>query len=196
MMNIIATMVFAGLTMLAFYTVRRRRARTPSTSLQASCGKASTFWSKDPLFHLDFTVISHTDAIATTRYHQRYGKTYAVDSLLGIPYFLTIAPENLQALFSQAKDFGVEGIRLAGMDHLCGHGFLTSDGPVWKTSRKMLKPSFARSNITDLDFLDRETDSLIAKIRSGSTIDLQELLFLTVRPTVLNGMYAAKKNSS
>lgn len=196
MLNIIATLVFAGLIVLAFYAIRRKRAITPSTSVQASCAKASTFWSKDPFFHLDFTVISHTDAITTTRYHERYGKTYAVDSLFGFPYIHTIAPENLQTLFSQAKDFGVEGIRLAGMDHLCGHGFLTSDGPVWNTSRKMLKPTFARSNITELEFLHRETDSLIAKISSGVTIDLQELFFLVVCPKIPNGTYTAKKNSS
>ena len=120
-----------------------------------------------------------------SRYHSRYGLTYQLDSLFGNPLINTVAPENLQAIFSSGKDFGIEPLRLSGMEYFCGQGFLTTDGSIWQHSRKMLKPSFSKTNISDLSFLAHEVEKLITKIPGdGSTVDLQPLLFVTVSNSV------------
>jgi cytochrome P450 len=179
-MAILLTLILASFVLLAFRIVRRRK-RESYAAIQAGCGEVETFWSKDPLFHMDFTVKSHLDQNLTKRCHAQHGATYLVDSLFDITSLHTIAPENLAALHSQGKEYGVQALRLAGMELFCGHGLLTTDGALWSKSRKMLKPTFDRANISDLGFLDRETDALFAKIEDGTTIDLQEHLFLMVR---------------
>jgi cytochrome P450 len=68
------------------------------------------------------------------------------------------------------------------MEYFCGVGFLTTDGSIWQHSRKLLKSSFSKSNISDLSFLSREVDKLFAKIPGdGSAVDLQPLMSLMVR---------------
>lgn len=179
-MAVLLTLMLAGLVLVAFRIVRRRK-RESYAAIQAGCGEVETFWSKDPFFHMDFTIKSHLDQDLTKRCHAQHGATYLVDSLFDVTSLHTIATENLAALHSQGKEYGVQELRLAGMELFCGHGFLTTDGALWSKSRKMLKPTFDRANVSDFDFLDRETDALFAKIEDGTTIDLQEHLFLMVR---------------
>lgn len=58
-------------------------------------------------------------------------------------------------------------------------GIFTTDGPEWAHSREMLRPNFVRSQVADLDMLERHTQALIRRIpRDGSTVDLGELFFL------------------
>jgi cytochrome P450 len=68
------------------------------------------------------------------------------------------------------------------MEHLCGRGFLTTDGEIWNHSRKLLKPTFARSNLLDLSTVGNELDNLIESLPTdGTTVDLQPLLSTMVR---------------
>jgi cytochrome P450 len=113
--------------------------------------------------------------------HQRHGLTYESRSLFGKTMVNTIAIEILQVIFSQSKDFGIQPLQLSGMEYFCGQGFLTTDGPVWQHSRKLSKPSFNKSNISNLQFLSHEIDRLIHKMPGCRlTIDLQPLLLVTV----------------
>lgn len=114
--------------------------------------------------------------------HQEYGSTYREPSWFN-PTLKTSSADNIQAIYGpKAKDFGVQPFRLAGMRPFCGEGLLTTDGPIWERSRAMIRPSFHRSNISDLKTFGRSIDQLIVRIpRDGSTIDLQPLLFLMVR---------------
>ncbi|KAJ4301957.1 hypothetical protein N0V90_004053 [Kalmusia sp. IMI 367209] len=50
------------------------------------------------------------------------------------------------------------------MEHFCGQGFLTTDGSVWHQSRKMLKPTFAKANISELNYLSQETSAFQASL--------------------------------
>ncbi|KAF2675780.1 cytochrome P450 [Lentithecium fluviatile CBS 122367] len=127
---------------------------------------------------MDF-VIGTANVDWMNRYHVRYGSTFQLDSLFGKTRVMTIAPENLQAVYANGKNFGIQPHRLHAMEYFCGQGFLTTDGHTWQNSRRMLKPSFAKGNISDFTFLSREVESLMNKIpRDGSTVDLQPLLFL------------------
>jgi hypothetical protein len=117
-----------------------------------------------------------------TRNHNRLGLTYQLETLFGHPVLSTIAPENIPLVHSDGKIYGIEPVRLPGMEYFCGRGFLTTDGATWLQARKMLRPSFAKQNISQLDFLSRETRKLLQKLpNDGTTVDIQPLLFITVR---------------
>jgi cytochrome P450 len=109
---------------------------------------------------MDFTIGIHMDLASINQYFARHGTTFQLDSLFGSGTIVIIAPENLQAIYSSVKDFGIQPIRLPMMEYFCGVGFLTTDGSIWQHSRKLLKPSFSKSNILDLSFLSREVDKL------------------------------------
>ena len=114
--------------------------------------------------------------------HQEYGPTYRESSWLSTT-IKTSSADNIQAVWgSRAKDYGVQPFRLAGMRPFCGEGLLTTDGSIWERSRTMIRPSFHKSNISELGAFERAVEQLIARIpRDGSIIDLQPLILLMVR---------------
>jgi hypothetical protein len=170
----------AGIVLLVVSTLRRRRARIIDIR-QNQCFPTTKHWSLDFLFSMDFKIGTHMNVASINQYFARHGPTFQLDSLLGADTIVTIAPENLQAIYSTGKDFGIQPIRLPTMEYFCGVGFLTTDGSLWQHSRKLLKPSFSKSNISDLSFLNHEIDKLFAKIPSdGSVVDLQPLMFIVV----------------
>ena len=165
-------------TIFAFVTVRRRQARDAAVR-QHDCHPTTKHWPADIFFGLDFIIRTHSNFNYMTRCFARYGLTYQLDSFFGKPTITTIAPENLQAIYTRFRDFGVEPERLPPMEYFCGRGFLTTDGEISQRSRKMMKPTFSKSNISDLRFLSLEIDQFIAKVpKNGETVDLQPLLFL------------------
>jgi len=92
--------------------------------------------------------------------HLRYGDTYQVSSWISLPPVYTINPENVRAI-NLLKDFGITLIRLPGIEYFCRQGFITMDSETWSYSRKLLKLSFALSNIRDLTILKGEVDALL-----------------------------------
>lgn len=88
-------------------------------------------------------------------------------------------PENVKTVLSlKFKDFELPGLRKRGFHPLFGKGIFTTDGAEWEHSRAMLRPNFTRSQVADLDMLEKHITNLIAAIPTdGSTIDLQNLFF-------------------
>ena len=97
---------------------------------------------------------------------------------MGAATFNTIDPENLQAIYgSRVKDWGVEPVRLAAMEPLCGRGFITTDGETWERSRALLKPSFSRAHIENVFAFESAVDEFFRRLPlDGSTVDLGPLL--------------------
>lgn len=93
----------------------------------------------------------------------------------------TIDPKNLQAILStQFQDFSLGSTRRANFSPFLGHGIFTEDGKDWEHSRAMLRPHFARSQISDLGLEEAHVQRLIQVLRvpdSGWTlpVDLQPL---------------------
>jgi hypothetical protein len=173
--------VVVGIVLLVVLTFRRRRVQMVAIR-QNQYSPTTKHWSLDFLLSMDFTIGIHMDLASDNQYFARHGPTFQLDSLFGSDTIVTIAPENLQAIYSSVKDFGIQPIRLPMMEYFCGVGFLTTDGSIWQHSRKLWKPSFSKSNISDLSFLSREVDKLFAKIPGdGSAVDLQPLMSLMVR---------------
>ena len=110
-----------------------------------------------------------------------YGKTFETN-LWGTRCIDTMDVKNIQAVLSQSFDaFGVEPIRLGIGEPFIGRGVFSTDGAYWKHSRDLIKPMFARAQISDFAALDVHLDHLLNWIpRDGSTVDLQALLKLMV----------------
>lgn len=176
--------VFVSLTCaaVAFYAFKYQQRRNLSHS--NGCQPPNKYHHKEPIFGLDLFFLTgklfqeHRYLPDLVRRFNEYGTTFESKSF-GSSTINTIRPENLQAVFStKFKDWGVQPVRLPAQDLFCGKGFITTDGAVWEHSRALLKPSFNRSNMTDLTELEKHLELLVDRIPTdGSVVDLQPLLF-------------------
>ncbi|KAH6983892.1 n-alkane-inducible cytochrome P450 [Ilyonectria destructans] len=109
-------------------------------------------------------------------WHSQYGNTFRTS--LGRTILITIEPKNVQAILAlKFKDFDL-GYRNKALSPLLGQGIFASDGKMWEHSRALVRPSFVRSQVADMDVYERHVSNLIANIPlDGSTVDLQELFF-------------------
>ena len=104
-----------------------------------------------------------------------------MNTLVSKPTIITIAPENVKLINTRDNEWGIQPDRLPGMEFFCGRGFITTDGDIWRHSRALLRPSFAKRNITDLSVLSREMDKLFSELpEDGVMVDLQPLLYIMV----------------
>ena len=63
-----------------------------------------------------------------------------------------------------------EGIAVPFFDH----GINTTDGAFHQYSRSLVRPTFARTAVANLGFLEKHTDHLVAQLpKDGATVDLQ-----------------------
>ncbi|KAH9208984.1 cytochrome P450 [Leptodontidium sp. 2 PMI_412] len=106
---------------------------------------------------------------------QEMGNTFST-VVLGTELVMTIEPENVRAILStNFKDYGL-GKRMTSMGPLLGNGIFTSDGSDWEHSRALVRPSFIKSRVADLDSYESHIQNLIARIPTdGSSVDLQPL---------------------
>ncbi|CAH2354609.1 cytochrome P450 52A12 [[Candida] railenensis] len=97
----------------------------------------------------------------------------------GMPIISTRDPENIKAILgTQFNDFSL-GIRHAQFAPLLGDGIFTLDGNGWKHSRAMLRPQFARDQISHIKSLEPHVALLCKHITNtkGAEFDIQELFF-------------------
>jgi cytochrome P450 len=171
--------IIAGLLLCAIYFYQRQRSHD-GTARSHGCSSVARYPVKEPFVGLDFHLKMHMEIPSVYRYHQRYGKTFEIRPLVTQPAFATIDPANIRAI-SIGKEWGVEGLRLAGAEYFCGRGFLMSDGDIWQRSRKLLKPTFAKNNLQDLGYLSQQVDDMFAQLPGdGTTVDLQPLFYTMV----------------
>ncbi|KAF2271625.1 putative cytochrome P450 alkane hydroxylase [Westerdykella ornata] len=108
--------------------------------------------------------------------HRDHGNTFK-GAIMGREFITTIEPENIKAILStNFKDYKLG--REDALGPLLGKGIFTSDGARWEHSRALLRPSFTRDQISDLDLLETHVLHLLALIPTdGTTVDLQPLFF-------------------
>ena len=108
--------------------------------------------------------------------HRTHGRTFQTTSF-GKTIINTVDPKILSTVFATASDnFGVALIREPPAKRLVGRGVFTTDGTEWAHSRGLIRPCFARAQVTDLTLLKVHVDQLLELIPGdGSTIDLQAL---------------------
>ncbi|KAF5018566.1 hypothetical protein F66182_9440 [Fusarium sp. NRRL 66182] len=114
---------------------------------------------------------------ALCRQFEVVGWTHEV-RMLGGASIWTIEPENLKAVLSQRfKDYNL-GHRLDVMKNLLGRGAFVTDGEEWQHSRALLRPSFNREQVANLDIIEKHVSQLLCLIPpGGETVDLQELFY-------------------
>lgn len=102
--------------------------------------------------------------------------------LLSIPTFegtliFTMNPENMKAmLLTQFNDFSI-GVRKQAFGPLLGNGIFASEGHHWKHSRTLLKPQFAREQVSHVKLLEPHVQMLAQHIRKNSGFFDIQLLF-------------------
>lgn len=106
---------------------------------------------------------------------QTYGPTYIVST---VPRYIihTTEAENIKTAFSlKFDDWSARPGRLSFQHIMSGSTFM-SDGAAWSHSRGILRPTFARDRINDLDLLEAHFQKLLKLIPDdGSTFDLGAL---------------------
>lgn len=93
--------------------------------------------------------------------------------------YTTRDPENIKAVLStQFSDFSL-GLRHKQFRVLLGDGIFTLDGPGWKHSRAMLRPQFAREQVSPVAMLEPHVQQVFRRIRAhnGASFDIQTLFF-------------------
>lgn len=111
-----------------------------------------------------------------------YGKTWS-EVWRGKTLFNTIEPANIQHVASSAaEDFGKDPDREMAQWPLLGPSIF-SDGESWSLSRRLVKPIFARAELTDLDSFASCTKKFMKLIPGelDETFDIQPLMHRLVR---------------
>ena len=106
-----------------------------------------------------------------------YGKTFE-EQFFNTKVINTMAAANIQqATALSFQDWGKSALRNASSFPFLGRGIFSEDGAFWKYSRDLIKPTFARSEISDVDSLGTFVDRLFDLIpRDETTFDIQPLL--------------------
>lgn len=151
------------------------------------CQPAPRYKHKDPIFGFDI-FLRTGDAITKNTFlaeHQqrynKYGHTFEALNF-GSRAIYSIHPENIKAVWSRnAENWGIQPLRLHNMQPFCGSGFITTDGPAWKSSHDVLKPGFHKANISDLAPIEDHLRVMLDQIpKDGSKFDLQPYIFKLV----------------
>jgi cytochrome P450 len=135
---------------------------------------------KDPIFGLDL-FIRNARMIADNRFlpdlqdrYSQFGRTFGSLSF-GNASIASVEPENLRTIWvTKFEDWGVQPLRLPALIPFVGRGFISMDGPEWERSMALLKPSFRRSNIANLEPFEQCFQQFLGQLpKDGSTVDLQ-----------------------
>lgn len=117
------------------------------------------------------------------RFESMGDRTHEVH-IMGTVGYLTADPKNIQAvLATQFHDFELGKVRHDNFFPLLGNGIFTTDGKAWEHSRAMMRPQFARDQVSDLELEEEHVQNLMRALPSvgadgwTSEIDLQVLFF-------------------
>jgi cytochrome P450 len=114
---------------------------------------------------------------------------------LGYMAILSTEAENLKAVFSnQFRLFKVPN-GTKELDLLLHGGIFLNEGEAWHQSRELIRPSFARSQVADLDTLEKQVSLLIDKLpRDGSTVDLSTMFPQLTTSVAISFLFGESSN--
>ena len=158
------------------------RSRYNAAARQHGCKPANRYPNLDPFLGLDLSRLLEKENKLGRRsrvfpdLHRKYGDTFSYKSLTP-RRISTCSPKNIQAILAtNAEDWGVEPIRGGFAEPFLGKGVFMHDGQTWKRARALIRPTFNRAEIADLENFEIHVGRLLALIpRDGTTIDLQPL---------------------
>ncbi|KAF2641585.1 cytochrome P450 52A12 [Massarina eburnea CBS 473.64] len=104
-------------------------------------------------------------------------------TVFGLKVIHTVDPKNVQAvLATKFKDFGLGELRYKIFNPLLGDSIFSSDGETWSRLRALLRPHFARDQVSDLDLEERHVQHLMRHLTTAPegwtrVTDLKPLFF-------------------
>ncbi|KAK4692044.1 hypothetical protein P7C71_g5080, partial [Lecanoromycetidae sp. Uapishka_2] len=149
------------------------------------CKPAKQWRRYDPILGLDIlwdlykAMKAHNGLEKMKGRFDHFGADTAYLRIFGRTLFATIEPENLKCILSlRFKEYSLGEERKKAMIPFLGEGILETDGEKWHQSRELLRPSFTRNQIGDLELFERHVQNLIQAIpKNGEMVDLQPLFF-------------------
>ena len=97
---------------------------------------------------------------------------------LGQRHLVTSDPENVKTILtSSVDDFELGPGRRRGFAPLFGTGVLAVDGEHWRQARALLRPSFAKRELSDVQVFETHFQRFLSALPAdGETVELQGLL--------------------
>ena len=176
--------------------------RYRSAARKAGCTIPVRYNHWDPFLGLDLfwkrlKDMNAGDSIATDRILvKKYGKTVQTNAW-GVKQYVISDPLNIQTILaSQVDKFGSAPMNRDMCAPLLGDGVMTTDGHMWKRSRQMINPVFARAQVSELSSFEAHLERMIAMIPTdGSTVDLQPLLKMLFLDSSTEFIFGKSANS-
>ena len=122
-------------------------------------------------------------------------------SVLGSTNYMTNDPKNVQAILAtQFKDFGLGHLRRNNFFPMFGNGIFTTDGQLWEHSRAMMRPQFAREQVSDLELEEEHLQNLMRALPTDNAgwtpeVDLQVLFFRLTLDSACEFLFGESVNS-
>ncbi|KAF2493894.1 cytochrome P450 alkane hydroxylase-like protein [Lophium mytilinum] len=157
---------------------------------------------KDPFFGIDLILDTirnaknHRHLEGTWHRYEKSGNTFTC-RLINCPTVFTIDPVNIKTILAtKFEDFKLSTIRVDAMVPIFGHGIFTTDGKAWQYSRALLRPTFTKESISNLDTAEFHFQHLLRCIPSNNaTVDLQELFFRYTMDTATEFLFGHSVHS-
>ncbi|KAK5107427.1 hypothetical protein LTR62_001288 [Meristemomyces frigidus] len=121
--------------------------------------------------------------------------------LLGQTLYVTSDPKNIQALLAtQFQDFDLGPARRGNIIALLGDGIFVQDGEAWSHSRALLRPQFARDQVSDLELEERHLQDLMTVLPAKADgwtaeTDIQTLFFRLTMDTATEFLFGESVDS-
>ncbi|MBE3048730.1 cytochrome P450 [Candidatus Bathyarchaeota archaeon] len=168
---------------------------------QHGCKPIRKYPHKDPVFGTDYIREAFAAKakgeflLRESRLYDQLGPTY-VFRVFGMGMISTAEPENMKAIFATKFDDWSTGERNRVLEPLLGKGIFTTEGEHWARSRVMIRPNFARGQISDLDRLEGHVQDLFRLIPAdGQEVDLQPLFFRLMMDSATDLLFGQSVNS-
>ena len=129
------------------------------------------------------------------------GKRTHQHNILGETNYMTADPKNVQAILAtQFKDFAIGHIRRNNFLPMFGNGIFTTDFKLWEHSRALMRPQFAREQVSDLELEEEHLQNMMRALPingSGWTlqVDLQVLFFRLTLDSACEFLFGESVNS-
>lgn len=158
------------------YLRRRKIIRERNCQQPPGLRQLDPFFGLDVVFRVFRSFRDQRRNISFKEQFDRYGPTFQ-SQIYGTTKLFTIEPKNLQSVFStDSGSWGVQPLRLFFFGPFIGKGIMTTDAEFWEHSRALMRPTFARPQVSNLASYNVHVERLLGLIPTdGSDIDLQPL---------------------
>lgn len=174
-----------ALILLPFFNALRKRHHYLNGTRLNGCQPAAVYPHRDPILGIDFLRTS-VKALREYRLLELWDAVLAAHrgtcwyNAVGRWMLLTSEPDNIKAILStHFDDWPMKSLRQkVSVLTLGPYAIFSVNGPEWHHARAMIRPSFVRNQIADLECTDRHVDNFLARLpRDGAAFDVDRLLY-------------------